>query len=43
MNAQSMAHRAYAQSAATKTDRRAEYETIARTTHELKAAAEKAT
>lgn len=42
MNAQSMAQRAYAQSAApTKTDRRAEYETIARATHELKAAAEK--
>lgn len=43
MNAQSMAQRAYAQSAGpTKTDRRAEYETIARATHELKAAAERA-
>lgn len=43
MHAQSMAQRAYAQSAGpTKTDRRAEYETIARTTHELKAAAERA-
>lgn len=40
MNVQSMAHRAYAHSAATKTDRRTEYETIARATHELKAAAE---
>ncbi|TNF20204.1 MAG: flagellar biosynthesis regulatory protein FlaF [Rhodobacteraceae bacterium] len=43
MHVQSMAQRAYAQSAApTKTDRRSEYETIARATHELKAAAEKA-
>lgn len=41
MNVQSMAQRAYSQSAApTKTHRRAEYETIARATHELKAAAE---
>lgn len=43
MNAQSMAQRAYTQSAApTKSDRRTEYEAIARTTHELKSAAEKA-
>lgn len=43
MNAQALAHRAYAQSAApTRTPRSAEYEVIARVTHRLKAAAQEA-